>query len=396
MMQYRKNKSGEDISLLGYGCMRFSKNGNTIDIDKAEKEVMAAIRAGVNYLDTAYIYPGNEAAVGEILRRNNVRDKINLATKLPQYLIKSRASIDKYFAEQCRRLGTDYIDYYLMHMLTDVASWNHLVDLGIKDWIAQQKAAGKIRNIGFSYHGNTEMFLEILNAYDWDFCQIQYNYMDVTSQAGQIGLKAAAEKGIPVIIMEPLRGGRLVGLLPDKAKQIIADNPRGYSAAEWALRWLWEQPEVTCVLSGMNSVEMVEENVRIASEVQDHEFTDDDRATIDAIRAEINRYIKVNCTGCRYCMPCPKGVDIPQTFHCYNAMYTERKSSARREYFQTVGLRKESALVSQCVECGKCEQHCPQTIDIRIKLKEADKALRPLPYRIATAIARFWLYGFKK
>jgi predicted aldo/keto reductase-like oxidoreductase len=240
------------------------------------------------------------------------------------------------------------------------------------------------------------MFLEILNAYDWDFCQIQYNYMDVTSQAGQIGLKAAAEKGIPVIIMEPLRGGRLVGLLPDKAKQIIADNPRGYSAAEWALRWLWEQPEVTCVLSGMNSVEMVEENVRIASEVQDHEFTDDDRATIDAIRAEINRYIKVNCTGCRYCMPCPKGVDIPQTFHCYNAMYTERKSSARREYFQTVGLRKESALVSQCVECGKCEQHCPQTIDIRIKLKEADKALRPLPYRIATAIARFWLYGFKK
>jgi hypothetical protein len=396
MMQYRKNKSGEEISLLGYGCMRFSKNGNTIDIDKAEKEVMAAIRAGVNYLDTAYIYPGNEAAVGEILRRNNVRDKINLATKLPQYLIKSRASIDKYFAEQCRRLGTDYIDYYLMHMLTDVASWNHLVDLGIKDWIAQQKAAGKIRNIGFSYHGNTEMFLEILNAYDWDFCQIQYNYMDVTSQAGQIGLKAAAEKGIPVIIMEPLRGGRLVGLLPDKAKQIIADNPRGYSAAEWALRWLWEQPEVTCVLSGMNSVEMVEENVRIASEVQDHEFTDDDRATIDAIRAEINRYIKVNCTGCRYCMPCPKGVDIPQTFHCYNAMYTERKSSARREYFQTVGLRKESALVSQCVECGKCEQHCPQTIDIRIKLKEADKALRPLPYRIATAIARFWLYGLKK
>jgi predicted aldo/keto reductase-like oxidoreductase len=376
--------------------MRFTKNGNTIDIDKAEKEVMAAIRAGVNYLDTAYIYPGNEAAVGEILRRNNVRDKINLATKLPQYLIKSRASIDKYFAEQCRRLGTDYIDYYLMHMLTDVASWNHLVDLGIKDWIAQQKAAGKIRNIGFSYHGNTEMFLEILNAYDWDFCQIQYNYMDVTSQAGQIGLKAAAEKGIPVIIMEPLRGGRLVGLLPDKAKQIIADNPRGYSAAEWALRWLWEQPEVTCVLSGMNSIEMVEENVRIASEVQDHEFTDDDRATIDAIRAEINRYIKVNCTGCRYCMPCPKGVDIPQTFHCYNAMYTERKSSARREYFQTVGLRKESALVSQCVECGKCEQHCPQTIDIRIKLKEADKALRPLPYRIATAIARFWLYGFKK
>jgi hypothetical protein len=396
MMQYRKNKSGGEISLLGYGCMRFTKNGNTIDIDKAEKEVMAAIRAGVNYLDTAYIYPGNEAAVGEILRRNNVRDKINLATKLPQYLIKSRASIDKYFAEQCRRLGTDYIDYYLMHMLTDVASWNHLVDLGIKDWIAQQKAAGKIRNIGFSYHGNTEMFLEILNAYDWDFCQIQYNYMDVTSQAGQIGLKAAAEKGIPVIIMEPLRGGRLVGLLPDKAKQIIADNPRGYSAAEWALRWLWEQPEVTCVLSGMNSIEMVEENVRIASEVQDHEFTDDDRATIDAIRAEINRYIKVNCTGCRYCMPCPKGVDIPQTFHCYNAMYTERKSSARREYFQTVGLRKESALVSQCVECGKCEQHCPQTIDIRIKLKEADKALRPLPYRIATAIARFWLYGFKK
>jgi hypothetical protein len=395
-MQYRKNKSGEEISLLGYGCMRFSRNGSSIDIDKAEKEVMAAIRAGVNYLDTAYIYPGNEAAVGEILRRNHIREQINIATKLPQYLIKSRASIDKYFEEQCRRLGTDYIDYYLMHMLTDVASWNHLVDLGIRDWIAQQKASGRIRHIGFSYHGNTEMFLEILNAYDWDFCQIQYNYMDVTSQAGRIGLQAAAQKGIPVIIMEPLRGGRLVGLLPEKAKHIIAENPRHYSAAEWALRWLWEQPEVTCVLSGMNSIEMVEENVRIASEVKEHEFTEDDLQLIDQIRAEINRNIKVNCTGCRYCMPCPKGVDIPQTFHCYNAMYSERKSSARREYFQTTALRRENALVSQCVECGKCEQHCPQCIDIRIKLKEADKALRPLHYRIAAAIARFWMYGRKR
>ena len=206
-MQYRNDKHGEPISILGYGCMRFTKKGNRFDVKKAEKELMTAIKNGVNYFDTAYIYPGSEVLLGGILERNDCRDKVNIATKLPQYLIKSEAALDRYFNEQLSRLRTDYIDYYLMHMLTDIAAWEKLARLGIKEWIDKKKAEGKIRNLGFSFHGNTEMFLKILDAYDWDFCQIQYNYMDEHTQAGRRGLKAAAERGIPVIIMEPLRGG---------------------------------------------------------------------------------------------------------------------------------------------------------------------------------------------
>lgn len=392
-MQYRNDKYGKPVSILGYGCMRFSKKGNSIDIDKAEAEVMAAIRQGVNYLDTAYIYPGSEAAVGEILERNHCRDKVAIATKLPQYLIKSEAALDKYFNEQLARLKTDYIDYYLMHMLTDIAAWEKLKKLGILQWIEKKKSEGKIRNLGFSYHGNTDMFLEILEDYDWDFCQIQYNYMDEHSQAGRKGLQAAAKKGIPVIIMEPLRGGKLVDLLPEKAKKIIADNPRKRTPAEWAFRWLWSQPEVTCVLSGMNSEEMVQENVRIASEVQLHEFSDEDFKMIEEVKAAINKNTKVGCTACAYCMPCPKGIDIPTAFRCYNQMYTENKRSGRLEYLQIVALQKEMSDIGNCVECGKCEMHCPQHIEIRKKLKEARKELLPFYYRIGIKLVRlfkFW------
>lgn len=392
-MQYRNDKYGKPVSILGYGCMRFSKKGNSIDIDKAEAEVMAAIRQGVNYLDTAYIYPGSEAAVGEILERNHCRDKVAIATKLPQYLIKSEAALDKYFNEQLARLKTDYIDYYLMHMLTDIAAWEKLKKLGILQWIEKKKSEGKIRNLGFSYHGNTDMFLEILEDYDWDFCQIQYNYMDEHSQAGRKGLQAAAKKGIPVIIMEPLRGGKLVDLLPEKAKKIIADNPRKRTPAEWAFRWLWSQPEVTCVLSGMNSEEMVQENVRIASEVQLHEFSDEDFKMIEEVKAAINKNTKVGCTACAYCMPCPKGIDIPTAFRCYNQMYTENKKSGRLEYLQIVALQKEMSDIGNCVECGKCEMHCPQHIEIRKKLKEARKELLPFYYRIGIKLVRlfkFW------
>ena len=265
-MQYRNDRNGQPISLLGYGCMRFTKKGNSIDLEKAEKELLRAIELGVNYFDTAYIYSGSEVALGKILAKNNCREKINIATKLPQYLIKSKSGINKYFKEQCERLQTNYIDYYLMHMLTDIGAWEKLKRLGIEDWIAEKKASGEIRNLGFSFHGNTEKFLEILNAYDWDFCQIQYNYLDEHSQAGVAGLKAAHEKGIPVIIMEPLRGGKLVDMLPETAKKIIADYKTKRTPAEWAFRWLFNQPEVTCVLSGMNSLEMIEENCRIASD----------------------------------------------------------------------------------------------------------------------------------
>ncbi len=395
-MIYRKDKSGNEISELGYGCMRFSRKGAGIDLEKAEQEIMTAFKAGVNYYDTAYIYPGSEVALGEIVARNGIRDKIRIATKLPQYLIGSTAQIEKYFQEQLSRLKTDYIDYYLMHMLTDIASWHKMKDLGILQWIEEKKASGAIRNLGFSFHGDTDMFLQILNDYDWDFCQIQYNYLDEHTQAGRRGLETAYEKGIPVIIMEPLRGGKLVNLLPDKAKKCIEEHPNKWSAAEWALRWLWDQPGVTCILSGMNSVEMVEENCRIASEASVGSFTQADQDTIEQLRALIKENVKIGCTGCRYCMPCPKGVDIPGLFQCYNKIYTENKADARHEFAQVIGLRKDPGFADQCVECGKCESHCPQHIEIRKMIKVADKELRPFYYKIGLNIARWWMLRKKK
>lgn len=386
-MKYRLDRYGNRISQLGYGCMRFSKKGTGIDYEKAEKEVLLAIEQGVNYFDTAYIYPGSEECLGRILDKNKCRDRVNIATKLPQYIIRSSAAIDKTFHEELSRLRTDHIDYYLMHMFTDYAEWEHLKGLGIEQWIARQKAEGSIRQIGFSYHGETGMFLKILDTYDWDFCQIQYNYLDEHTQAGRKGLQAAAKKGVPVIIMEPLRGGKLVNL-PDKAKNVLACDSNGYTPAELGLRWLWDQPEVTCVLSGMNSEEMINENTRIASEAQPGDLTPEDMQIVEQIKQIIREREKVGCTGCRYCMPCPKGVDIPGNFYYYNLMYMEKKSSARLEFAQNIGLRKQPCFASQCVGCGLCEKHCPQHIRIREKLKEADRSLRPLPFKIGIHAAR--------
>ena len=373
--------------------MRFSKNGSSIDIDKAEKEIKIALDNGVNYFDTAYTYPGNEAAVGEIFERLGCRKDVKIATKLPQYLVKNASQIDKYFDEELVRLKTDYIDYYLMHLITDIAAWDKLKKLGIEDWIKAKKESGQIKNIGFSFHGDTDSFIEVLDAYDWDFCQIQYNYMDENTQAGRRGLEHAHEKGIPVIIMEPLRGGRLVNLLPESAKKLIADYEPKRSPAEWGFRWLMQQEAVSCVLSGMNSEEMVLENVRIASEVEINEFTESDYKLIEGIKAEIGKTIKVPCTGCNYCMPCPNHVDIPGTFSCYNSMFSESKWDGIMDYTRVALFNKTRRDASQCIECGKCEKHCPQSIKIRQELKNADKALRPWYMKVLYKVARiikFW------
>ena len=392
-MQYRKDKKGNDISVLGYGCMRFTKKGGATDIDKAEQEVMAAIRAGVNYLDTAYVYPGNEVAVGEILSRNHCRGDVYLATKLPHYLIKSVDGVEKMFQEELRRLKTDYIDYYLMHMLTDIPTWEKLKKLGMVEWIEGKLASGQIRNIGFSYHGKTDMFQKLVDAYDWDFCQIQYNYIDEYSQAGVEGLRYAHAKGLPVIIMEPLRGGRLVDLLPESAKELFRGEGEQRTPAELAFRWLYNQSEVTCVLSGMNSMEMVEQNVKTASESPVGCLTRAEEELIAQVKLEIEKNVKVGCTGCGYCMPCPKGVDIPGTFRCYNAMYSEGKKSGRRDYLQCTAFRKDTSSASQCIGCGKCESHCPQHIEIRKELKNAAAELEDLRYKVmktAIQVLHLW------
>lgn len=392
-MQYRKDKKGNQLSILGYGCMRFTKNGSSIDLEKAEQELMYGISHGINYLDTAYVYPGNEEAVGKILAKNHCREEINLATKLPHYLIRTRAGAEKKFQEELQRLQTDYIDYYLMHMLNDCRTWEKLVQIGIRDWIEEKKKSGVIRNIGFSYHGNSENFRALLDAYDWDFCQIQYNYLDEHAQAGREGLEYAGEKGIPVIIMEPLRGGRLVNHLPQGARECIAKSDAFHTPAELALRWLWDQPQVTCVLSGMNSIEMVKENIRIAETAEPNQFREQEQALIAQVREEIQKKMKVPCTGCGYCMPCPQHVDIPMAFHCYNLRYAEGKYSGMWEYVQSTAMRRDTTSASQCIGCGKCERHCPQGIQIREKLKEAVRELETPKYRvIKCAVKWFHIY----
>lgn len=392
-LNYREDRRGNKLSILGYGCMRFTKNGSEVDLEKAERELMYAISQGVNYLDTAYVYAGNEVAVGRILAKNNCRKNINLATKLPHYLIRSVAGAEKKFREELERLQTDYIDYYLMHMLNDVKTWEKLVSLGIKEWIQEKKEKGQIRQIGFSYHGNSENFKRLLDAYDWDFCQIQYNYLDEHSQAGRSGLEYAGEKGIPVIIMEPLRGGRLVNNLPQEALKLIAGDGTFAAPAEMALRWLWDQPQVTCVLSGMNSMEMVQENVRIASSAHVGDFSEKQLALVEKVKQEIQKKMKVGCTGCGYCMPCPQGVDIPMAFHCYNVKYSEGKKSGMWEYTQSTAIRRETSSASQCIGCGKCEKHCPQGISIREMLKEAARELETPKYKfIRWAVKTFRIY----
>lgn len=381
-MKYRKDRYGNELSILGYGCMRFSQSGPYIDMEKTEKEIMEAFHAGVNYYDTAYVYPGSEAALGTILEKNQIRDQVYIATKLPHYLIKSRDGMEKYFNEQLKRLKTDHIDYYLMHMLTDIQTWQKLIHLGILEWLEEKRKSGAIRQIGFSYHGNSEMFCQLVDAYDWDFCQIQYNYMDENSQAGRKGLHYANRKGIPVIIMEPLRGGKLVNRLPEEAIKIFESYPLKYTPVQWALRWLWNQPEVTCVLSGMNSLEMVQDNVNTASTVEVGELGEGEEEMLQKVVSAINSKMKVGCTGCRYCMPCPKNVDIPGTFSAYNRKYAEGKKAALTEYFMCTAMRKDSSAASNCVSCGKCEAHCPQHIQIREELVHARKELEGPLYKI--------------
>jgi len=392
-LNYRADKYGNPLSILGYGCMRFPMKMGKIDMQETEKQILSAIEQGVNYFDTAYIYPGSEASLGEILEKNHLRDKVNIATKLPHYLLRNAEGLEKMFQEELRRLRTDHIDYYFMHMLTDPATWERLKGFGIVEWIAEKKKSGAIRQVGFSYHGNADCFCQLVDLYDWDFCMIQYNYMDEHSQAGKKGLLHAHAKGLPVMIMEPLRGGRLVSHLPEEAKKIFAAHPLQHTPAQWAFRWLWNQEEVTCVLSGMNSLEMIADNAHTAATVSAGEMTEADQAMLSQVRKAINAKMKVGCTGCGYCMPCPKGVDIPGAFSAYNRKYAEGWFSGMKDYFMCTALRPQITAASQCIGCGKCEKHCPQQIEIRKELKNVQKALEGPVYKIARKIVRkFRLY----
>ena len=390
-MKYRLDKYGNKLSALGFGCMRFPRKMGSINMEIAEKLIMQAYEGGVNYYDTAYIYPGSEVAIGEIFEKNNIRDKIYIATKLPHYLIKSREALDKLFNEELARLRTDYIDYYFMHMLTDVAAWKRLKSLGIIEWLQEKKDSGKIRQVGFSYHGNSDMFCSLVDAYDWDFCMIQYNYMDEHSQAGRRGLNYAHQKGLAVMIMEPLRGGKLVNNLPEAAKSIFNSYKKCYTPVQWSFRWLWNQPEITVVLSGMSNVAMVDDNIKTACSAEIGDLSDEDDKMLRRVACAINSKMKVGCTGCGYCMPCPKGVDIPGTFAAYNRKFAEGWFWAEKEYIMCTALRKKPTSASNCIGCGKCEKHCPQNIEIRKRLNDAQGELEGPIYRAVRKMAPWFV-----
>ena len=373
-MLYRKmKKAAPDLSILGFGCMRFPlKESGQIDEEKATGMIRYAIDHGVNYIDTAYPYHNGESepVVGRALA-GGYREKVRLATKLPSWLIKSREEMDKYLDEQLARLRTDSIDFYLLHGLTQ-PFWENLSALGVTDFLDDAIADERIRYAGFSFHDSTKVFKDIVKSYDWTFAQIQYNFMDEHYQAGTKGLKYAAKKGLGIVVMEPIRGG----LLARELKGISeiwnkADVQR--TPAEWALRWVWNHPEVTVVLSGMSAPEQVRQNVDVTKSGLPNSLTKAELTLFKNVKEELEKRIIIPCTGCKYCTPCPHGVSIPECFEYYNRghMY-EDEEETRRIYFAFLGgfMSGTPSYASLCEECGECEEKCPQSLPIRDNLKK--------------------------
>ncbi|MDR3120931.1 MAG: aldo/keto reductase [Clostridiales bacterium] len=397
-MIYREMpKTKDKISVLGYGCMRFPRKSGIIDEARTERQVAAAVERGVNYFDTAYIYPGSEKTLGKVLVRQRLRNHVMIATKLPAMFVKDKRHINEIFEKQLERLQTDHIDYYLIHNLSSLMDFGRLREKGIEDFIAKEQARGRIRAIGFSFHGNLREFRLIVDAYPWDFCQIQYNYLDEHFQAGTEGLNYAAENGLGVIAMEPLRGGMLGDQLPQEARRLFeADvTHAGRSPAEWGLRWVWSHPGVVAALSGMNDESHIEENTRIASEIGNAaaDLSATEHRMIAVVKEFFDRHLRVPCTGCAYCMPCPFGVDIPTCFSWYNRYGVRKSFFAKAQYIiATEGVvNGQPSKASLCRNCGTCEKRCPQQIPIRSQLKavaaEMEGALLRVP--ISTALRLF-------
>jgi predicted aldo/keto reductase-like oxidoreductase len=378
-MQYRQvPKNGDQLSALGFGAMRLPTKRMKIDEERATRQIRDAIDCGINYIDTAAPYHGGESErfLGRALQ-GGYREKVKLATKLPPFSVKIREDMDRILGIQLKKLQTDHIDYYLLHGL-EASQWKKLFDLGVLEFLDSAKAAGKIRNAGFSFHGDRKTFKEIIDAYDWVFCQIQYNFLDETNQAGTEGLHYAAAKNIAVMIMEPLRGGMLAGKLPKEVEQVYNDAGTKRSAAAWALRWVWNHPEVTVVLSGMNDENHIAENLKTCEDSLPGSMTAGELATMEEVAGTYRKLIKVGCTGCAYCMPCPSGVNIPQCFSIYNDYYMGNNSLITRGMYgmMLMGAMGASATdASLCRNCGKCQKVCPQKIAIPEELKKVRSTL---------------------
>ena len=391
-MQYRKvPKNGDQLSALGFGAMRLPTRMGKIDEKRAMRQIRGAIDQGLNYIDTAVPYHGGESErfVGRVLQ-DGYREKVKLATKLPPQSVNTREDMDRILDIQLKKLKTDHIDYYLLHGL-EANQWKKLFNLGVLEFLDTVKASGKIRNAGFSFHGDRRTFKEIIDAYDWTFCQIQYNFLDETSQAGTEGLRYAASKNIAVMIMEPLRGGMLAASLPAEVQKIYDRAPVKRSAAAWGLRWVWNHPEVTVVLSGMNDEEHIAENIKTCQTAFPNAMSEAELATVAEVAGLYKRLMKVGCTGCAYCMPCPSGVNIPMCLSIYNDYYIGTSRMLARGMYGGMlmgGIMPGRSDASLCRECGKCANACPQHIAIPQELKKVNSTLGGLRTKILMPIVR--------
>ena len=370
-MIYKKfGEKNWESSILGLGCMRLpviDDDNEKIDEKKSIEMIRYAVDNGINYIDTAWPYHGgnSEGLVGKALQ-DGYREKVKIATKLPSWKIEKKEDLDYYLNQQLERLQTDYIDLYLLHSLNR-KFWENLKTFDIVKWLEDKKEEGKIKNIGFSFHASYDLFKEIIDYYNWDFCQIQYNYLDTEFQAGKKGLKYAHDKGIAVVVMEPLRGGTLAQTPPDEIKKILDESNNDRKAVEWSLQWLWNQKEVDVVLSGMSNMEQLKENIELASRAEQLHLSEHEMDLMDKARKKFLDIFPVACTGCNYCIPCPEGVAIPHIFSLYNeAKIYDKYEENKKRYFNM----KETTRADNCVDCGQCETSCPQNLNITAHLKE--------------------------
>lgn len=378
-MEYNKfGKLGFNISRFGVGCMRLpeikGENGKpAINEDEAIKMIRYAVDKGVNYIDTAYPYHRGESEplVGKALK-DGYREKVKLATKLPTWLTNTYEDFGRYLDEQLEKLQTDHIDFYLLHAL-DKERWNKLMTLDVLRFMEDAKAKGKIRHIGFSFHDDLDTFKKIVDAYDWDMCQIMLNIIDQHYQAGIEGLHYAGAKGIPVVIMEPLKGGRLGQNIHQDIKDIWDSADKKLSPVEWAFKWVYNFPEVAVVLSGVSSMEQLQDNIRIFENAKPNTMTQKELELVDKVKKFYDSKIKVGCTECGYCQPCPQGVIIPDIFSLYNDIHIYERMEESSAFYNRIMKAEKDA--SKCVECGRCEAACPQQLTIIKFLKEAHAIL---------------------
>ncbi len=373
-MLYRKiPKNGDELSILGFGCMRLPVKEGKIDEERAAQQVHYAIDHGVNYIDTAWPYHMGESEpfLGRALA-GGYREKVKLATKLPSWTVKSREDMDRILNAQLEKLRTDHIDYYLVHGLVGTL-WDKMEKLDVLEFLDRAREDGRIVNAGFSFHGSVDDFKRIVDAYPWIFCQIQYNFLDEKNQAGTEGLEYAASKDLGIIVMEPLRGGKLTNPIPPAVQNIWNEASVKRTPAEWALRWIWNHPEVTVVLSGMNEESHIDENLRIADEAYPNSLTEAEIQLVKKVEQKYRELMKTGCTGCIYCAPCPSGVDIAGCFEIYDNFYLSgNEKEAKLMYAAKPGgiIRGDvPGYASQCVQCGQCVEKCPQHLDIPTFLK---------------------------